>query len=300
MNSLSIWWLAIRPKTLSISVTPVLLGSALSWQATGAFSLLTFITILTSALCIQIGTNLYNDASDFEKGADTDERLGPQRAAQQGWLSAHQIKFGAFISFSIAFFSGIYLAWLGGIAIITLGLLSIVCGYAYTAGPKPIAYSPLGELFVLFFFGFAAVGGTYYLQNHTINSSVIIIASTLGSLAAAILLVNNYRDLDGDRKVNKLTLVHYIGRPVARKVYIALIIYPYCLLLALLTEYSWMVLLPALSLPMAYKLIHVFLNMEISPQLNQVLAKTAQLQLVYTLLLSLGLLIPALLTTSQA
>ena len=289
MNYLSIWWLAIRPKTLSISVTPVLLGSALAWQTHGVFTFLTFFLILISALCIQIGTNLYNDAADFEKGADTDERLGPQRATQQGWLTAQQIKFGAFVSFLIAFTAGIYLVWLGGTAIVILGLISILCGYAYTAGPKPIAYSPLGELFVMLFFGFAAVGGTYYLQTQTMNLSVIIIASTIGCLAAAILLVNNYRDLDGDRKVNKLTLIHYIGRSNARKVYVAMIAYPYLLLLILLPDYSWALLLPLLSLPLAIKLVRYFLQLKISAELNQVLAQTAQLQLIYTLLLSFGL-----------
>lgn len=300
MNRFSIWWLAIRPKTLSISVTPVLLGSALSWQNHGLFSFLTFFIILLSALGIQVGTNLYNDAADFEKGADTDERLGPQRAAQQGWLNAKQIKLGAFVSFSIAFISGIYLVWLGGAAIVVLGLLSIICGYAYTAGPKPIAYSPLGELFVMLFFGFAAVGGTYYLQSQTINPAVIIIASSIGSLAAAILLVNNYRDLDSDRKANKLTLVHYIERPIARNLYVFMVLYPYLLLLFILPYYSWVLLLPILSLPLAIMLILHFLKLKVSSQLNQVLAYTAQLQLAYAILLSLALWLSPLLTSNQA
>lgn len=258
MSTLSIWWLALRPKTLSISVTPVLLGSALAWQEQSVFSLLTFFVILLSALCIQIGTNLYNDAADFERGADTEKRLGPKRAAQQGWLNSRQIKVGALISFSLAFAAGIYLAWLGGLAIIILGLVSILCGYAYTAGPKPIAYSPLGEIFVLLFFGFAAVGGTYYLQTQTLNISVIIMASSIGCLAAAILLVNNYRDLDGDRKASKLTLVHYTERPMARILYSIMIIYPYVLLFVLVADYSWLILLPLLSLPMAIKLLQFF------------------------------------------
>ena len=290
LNILSIWWLAIRPKTLSISITPVLLGSALAWHNQGSFSLLTFLIILLSALCIQIGTNLYNDAADFEKGADREGRLGPRRAAQQGWLNAQQIKLGALISFSLAFIGGIYLAWLGGFSIVILGLLSILCGYGYTTGPKPIAYSPLGELFVLLFFGFAAVGGTYYLQTQTLHSSVMLIASTIGSLAAAILLVNNYRDLDGDRQANKLTLVHYIQRPKARILYTVMILYPYALLVFLLYDYSWLILLPLLSLPLAIKLIQFFLSLDISSELNQVLARTAQLQLIFTLLLSLALL----------
>ena len=291
MNTFSIWWLAIRPKTLSISITPVLLGSALAWHNQGTFSLLIFTIILLSALCIQIGTNLYNDAADFEKGADKEGRLGPDRATQQGWLNASQIKRGALFSFTTAFIAGIYLAWIGGISIIILGLLSIFCGYAYTAGSKPIAYSPLGELFVLLFFGFAAVGGTYYLQTNTLNSSVIFMASTLGCLASAILLINNYRDLEGDQSANKLTLVYYIGRGNARILYATLIIYPYMLLIFLIRDYSWQILLPLLSLPLAIKLIQYFISLGISRELNQVLAKTAQLQLIYSLLLSLALIL---------
>jgi len=294
LSLLSIWWLAIRPKTLSISITPVLLGSALAWHDQSSFSFLTFFLILIASLCIQIGTNLYNDAADFEKGADTAERLGPRRAAQQGWLDARQIKQGAFISFVIAFVAGIYLAWLGGIVIIILGLVSILCGYAYTAGPRPIAYSPLGEIFVLIFFGFAAVGGTYFLLSQTIEpmlfTFVLVLASSIGSMASAILLVNNYRDLDSDEKVNKLTLVHYTGRLAARVIYTAMIIYPYLLLLALVPVYSWFILTPLLSVPWAIKLIKLFLHLEISSELNRVLAITAQLQLIYTLLLSAGLL----------
>ncbi len=294
MNSFSIWWLAIRPKTLSISITPILLGSALAWHDQQIFSPLTFCIILLSALCIQIGTNLYNDAADFEKGADTPERLGPKRAAQQGWLSAKQIKTGALISFIIAFMAGIYLVWLGGIAIIILGLLSILCGYAYTAGPISIAYSPFGELFVLIFFGMCAVGGTYYLQTQNISSISLLIASGLGSIAAAILLVNNYRDLEGDEKVKKLTLVHYTGRPISRIIYSFMIIFPYLLLfsLPLLQEtYSWMILFPLLSIPLAIKVIQLLYTLEISSKLNIVLVKTAQLQVIYALLLSIGLII---------
>jgi len=290
VNTFSIWWQAIRPKTLSISITPVILGSALAWHDHSQFSWLSFIVILLSALCIQIGTNLYNDAADFEKGADTEERLGPKRAAQQGWLNALQLKQGAFAAFVIAFILGIYLVWIGGWAIVILGLTSILCGYAYTSGPKAIAYSPLGELFVLLFFGFAAVGGTYYLQTHTLTIMVFIVASSIGILAAAILLVNNYRDLEGDRKASKLTLVHYLERPKTRIVYTAMVLYPFFLLFFLVPVYSWLILLPLLCLPLAILLIKLFLSLAISAQLNKVLAQTAQLQLIYSLLFSLALI----------
>jgi len=286
MTSYSIWWLAVRPKTLSISVTPVLLGSALARHEQNNFSLVTFLVILLSAIAIQIGTNLYNDAADFEKGADTEHRLGPERAAQQGWLNSRQIKAGALMSFLLAFFFGIYLAWIGGWAIIILGLTAILCGYGYTAGLRPIAYSPLGELFVFLFFGLAAVGGTYYLQSQTLNPQVLLFASTIGCMAAAILLINNYRDLDSDRKAQKLTLVNYTGRPVARLIFAALLIYPYLLLPVWMNEFSWYILLPTLSLPLALKLIYSLFHMPVSSKLNRLLAQTAQLQLFYTVLLS--------------
>ena len=289
--SFTIWWLAIRPKTLSISLTPILLGSALSWQMQQSFSLLTFLAILLSALCIQIGTNLYNDAADFEKGADTPERLGPRRAAQQGWLNAKQIKTGAFVSFLLAFCTGIYLAMIGGLPIVILGLISIVCGYAYTAGPKPIAYSPLGEAFVLIFFGLAAVGGTFYLQTMSLNSEVLVHGSSLGTIAAAILLINNYRDLEGDRLAHKLTLVHFIDRPAARILYAAMVLYPYITLLLFFSQLSWAIFIPFISMPLAIWLIYCLYHWPVSSQLNQLLARTAQLQLIYTLLLSLVLVI---------
>jgi len=288
-----IWWLAIRPKTLSISVTPVLLGTALAWSVQAEISWLTFAIILFSVLSIQIGTNLYNDAADHEKGADTAERLGPERATQQGWLSAKQIKKAALVSFTCAFISGIYLAWLGGLPIIILGLISIVCGYAYTGGPKPIAYSPLGEVFVLLFFGLAAVGGTYYLYTFTLTPLVMLFATTIGSTAAAILLVNNYRDLDQDRKASKLTLVHYIGRHKATKLYHFLILYPYLILLIIIfltSSYSIFLLCPLLSLPLALRAMKLMDQLPISDRLNLLLQKTALLQLVYTLLLCSGLI----------
>lgn len=289
-----IWWLAIRPKTLSISVTPVLLGTALAWSDHAEVSSITFTVILFSVLAIQIGTNLYNDAADHEKGADTAERLGPQRATQQGWLSAKQIKNGALLSFVCAFISGIYLAWLGGLPIIILGLVSIACGYAYTGGPKPIAYSPLGEVFVMAFFGLAAVGGTYYLYTFSLTPMVMLFSTTIGSMAAAILLVNNYRDLDQDRKASKLTLVHYIGRHNTKKLYNFLILYPYLFLLIIVffnSNYNLLLLYPLLSLPLALKAIKLMGQLPISDRLNLLLQKTAQLQLFYTLLLCLGLII---------
>ncbi len=135
------WLLAIRPKTLGISLVPVLVGTSLAWSETGIFQRLPMLAALAGALLIQIGTNLHNDASDFERGADNAGRLGPSRAAAQGWFSPEQIKLAAAIAFAMAFLIGIYLARVGGLPIVLVGLVSLLAGYAYTGGPRPIAYS---------------------------------------------------------------------------------------------------------------------------------------------------------------
>ncbi len=291
MSTFTIWWLAIRPKTLWISFTPVLVGSALAWQSQQYISMLTTLAILSCTLCIQIATNLYNDAADFEKGADTYERLGPKRAAQQGWLTAKQIKSAAYSYFILAFFIGIYLVFLGGVIIIAIGLISIFAGYAYTGGPKPIAYSPFGELFVMIFFGVIAVTGTYYLHTQTLQWQVFYYAIAIGSMASAILLVNNYRDLDSDIKAQKFTLVHTIGRPKTRILFVALLIIPYIQIIIMSIFYSFWLLLPLISLPLALKRIQLFLSLNISSQLNTILAQTAQLQLIYSILLAMAFIL---------
>jgi len=161
---LKYWLLAARPKTLLVSLTPLLVGGTLAYVETGQFRLVIWLVCLLAAIGIQIGTNLHNDVSDYERGADTPERLGPERATAENWLTATAVRRGAFISFTVSFLLGIYLVWIGGWPIVLLGLTSIFAGYSYTGGPRPIAYTPLGELFVLLFFGLAAVAGTYYLQ----------------------------------------------------------------------------------------------------------------------------------------
>jgi len=293
-SQVSIWWHTIRPKTLSISVAPVITGNALAWHDQMHINWLVLLLTLLAALCIQIGTNLYNDAADFERGADNEQRLGPKRATQHGWLSASIIKQAALFSFSSAFIFGIYLAWVGGWPIILLGLSSIICGYAYTTGPKPIAYSASGELFVMLFFGVFAVAGSYYLQTDDITTVSLLSGTAIGSMAAAILLINNYRDLDSDRLANKLTLVHYMGREHARFFYAAMIIYPYILAILLtvtLNANEIAILLSLFSLPMAFRLIQLLFILPISVELNRLLAGTAQLQLLFSFLFSLGLLL---------
>ena len=164
MASFSIWLAAIRPKTLSLSLTPVIVGTALAYADTGSIAWLPGIGALLAAALIQAGTNLHNDVSDFESGTDTAERLGPLRATAQGWIEPGKVRAAYMFSFAMAFILGIYLVFVGGWPILALGLLSLAAAVAYSAGPYPISSYPVGELFVFVFFGLAAVAGSYYLQ----------------------------------------------------------------------------------------------------------------------------------------
>jgi 1,4-dihydroxy-2-naphthoate polyprenyltransferase len=243
---LSPWLLAIRPKTLALSLSPLLLGGALAQADSGALHWLPWLAALCTAMLIQIATNLHNDAGDFARGADTPQRLGPARAAAQGWLSVTALRRAAYGCFGMALLLGGYLAWIGGLPILLLGLAALASGYAYTGGPRPIAYSPLGELFVLVFFGVAAVGGTYYLQTLSLSLPVLAAGIAAGLPAAAVLLVNNYRDLEADHQAGRRTLAQRLGRPASRRLYAAMLLLP-LVLAPVFCPRPW-VLLPALPL----------------------------------------------------
>ena len=287
MKKSTAWFLACRPKTLPVSLSPVLVGSAIAWHDTGTLLWLPLLAAAFGAAFIQIGTNLFNDVGDFLRGTDTPERLGPKRAAAEGWLSVSTIKLGAWLAFALAFTCGIYLVWHGGWPIVAIGLASLAAGWSYTGGPKPIAYGPLGEIFVFLFFGLVAVGGSYYLQTLSLTPTVLIAAALVGTHAAAVITVNNYRDLDGDARSGKHTLAVHLGRPAIKQIYTAELLTPY-LLLTLLHPLGWPAVLPALSLPLALKLTHRFSSTSPGPVFNQILAATAGLQLFFALLLSLA------------
>jgi len=281
------WILAIRPKTLGISVSPVLVGSSLAWAELGSINWLLAVAALIAAILIQIGTNLHNDAADYERGTDTLDRVGPARATAQGWFTSAEVKRAAYICFGLAFVAGIYLSTVGGLPIVAIGLFSLVAGYAYTGGPRPIAYSASGELFVFLFFGLIAVMGSYYLQSLQLSLNAFYSACALGMLAAAVLLVNNYRDLETDRKAGKHTLVHYLGAANSRIVYGLLLLLPFLLPLLLngFDVWRW---LPLILLPLALLLLYNFMRELPGVAFNQYLAQTARLQLVFSILLCLG------------
>jgi 1,4-dihydroxy-2-naphthoate polyprenyltransferase len=287
--SLARWVLAARPKTLPLTLTPVIAGISLAIAETGAFAPLTALCTLLGAMAIQIGTNLYNDASDFERGTDGPDRLGPQRATAQGWFSARQVKTAAHLMFAFAFLLGVVLLVRGGWPILTIGLASLAAGYSYTGGPRPIAYGPFGEIYVLLFFGMAAVGGSYYLQTLTFDWPALWTGVALGLPAAAVLVVNNYRDLETDQAAGRRTLCHYLGRPRARFLYTALLIGPVPILTSAgLPGATWTLFA---AIPLAVMLIVRLFRGAIGEALNLQLARTALYQAALVLLLILGFLL---------
>ncbi|WPL17841.1 1,4-dihydroxy-2-naphthoate octaprenyltransferase [Thiorhodovibrio winogradskyi] len=281
------WISAARPRTLFLAVSPVVAGIALAWFESGQLAFWTALGTLVGATAIQIGTNLHNDAADFERGTDTPDRLGPPRASAQGWFTPAQVKGAAHLAFLVAFLVGLLLVVRGGWPILLLGLAAIVAGYAYTSGPRPIAYGPYGELFVLAFFGVAATAGSFYLQSLHLSASSLLLGLACGLPAAAVLLLNNYRDFDTDARAGRRTLNHLLGKARARVLYAGLLLG--CLPLFLLSAplaHSWPALL---ALPLAARLIRRLFQGAQGRALNALLGQTALYQVALVLLLSLGL-----------
>jgi 1,4-dihydroxy-2-naphthoate octaprenyltransferase len=289
--NLSRWVSAGRPRTLPLAAAPVLAGVALAGVETGRIDLPVAAATLMAAVAIQVGTNLHNDAADFERGADTEARVGPLRATAQGWFTAAQVKRAAHLAFLTAFLLGVFLCVRGGWPILLLGLASLAAGYAYTSGPRPIAYGPFGELFVLLFFGIAAVAGSHYLHTLAFSPTALALGVALGLPAAAVLLLNNYRDLETDRQAGRRTLCHYLGMRQARVLYAALLLAPFPLLSQLdLPGSPW----PALAaLPFAAWLIVRIFGGATGAELNPLLGATALFQAALALLLVAGFALPA-------
>lgn len=284
------WLLAIRPKTLSMAMVPVAMGAAIAHVESGSIAWLPLLAILMAALLIQVGTNLYNDAGDALRGADGPNRLGPQRAVASGWLSAHAVQRAAQFSFAVAVLIGIYLVLLGGWPILLLGVLSVAAGVGYTGGRTPIAYTFLGELFVFLFFGVAAVVGTVWILSAQWSGSALWSGSAVGLIAAAVLVVNNYRDMDTDEPVGKRTLAVHLGRNNTRHLYLLLLLLPFALLMEVIDPLQrpnilWSVL-PLL--PYALYLGWSIYRMPHGEQLNRLLLQTAQLQLLFGVLFVFG------------
>ncbi len=284
--------MAARPKTLSAAIVPIIATIGLV-QAKG-FQIQWWIVVfaLFSCFCIQIGTNFVNDAMDFKKGADTDMRLGPKRATQQGLLSFKQVMSIAAAFFIMAIMLGIPLVIHGGVPIFLIGIVSVLMGYAYTSGPYPLAYKGLGDLFVILFFGLVAVGGMYYLLTGTYDMSAFVLGFQIGFLSTILIAINNLRDIHGDVLVNKKTLAVRLGLAGGRIWICFLIVAPF------LTGYYWLFqkqfalyVAPILSLPLGILIMKKILRTEPSVAYNKFLAMSAAYGLLFSLLFYVGSLI---------
>lgn len=290
-STIGIWIAAIRPATLWAGAVPVIVAAALA-HASGVVVGLASVAALAGALLIQVGTNLVNDYADFKTGADGPDRLGPARAAAQGWLTPRALCIGAGIALSGAALCGVYIVYVGGWPLLVIGIASLVCAVAYTAGPFPLAYLGLGDLFVLLFFGLAAVCGTYFLEAGRVSEASVLVGLAVGGLATAILVVNNLRDRDTDARVGKRTLVVRFGARFARLEYTGLVVGAYGLVTA---AWAWTglgsgALLCWFTVPLAYSELKGVWTRD-GGELNVHLGGTARLELFFGLTLAGGLLL---------
>jgi 1,4-dihydroxy-2-naphthoate octaprenyltransferase len=281
----------MRPKTLPAAATGVIVGSALAWRD-GGFSFGPALAALAVALLLQIASNLANDVYDHERGADTTDRLGPVRVTQSGLLSRDQVKRGLKVALALALAIGIYLTFVRGVMVPVIGVAAIVAAVAYTGGPYPLGYHGLGELFVFLFFGLTAVVGTYWLQTATTSGLAWLMGTAVGAVITAIIVVNNLRDIEEDRVVDKRTIAVRIGVRATRFEYLALMALPYALLTIIVIVHALplVALLTWLSLPLALRATRrVFA--QTGRQLNAALAETGQTALVYGVLFAVGMVL---------
>jgi 1,4-dihydroxy-2-naphthoate octaprenyltransferase len=289
-----IWLMAARPRTLPAAIAPVLVGTAAAVQWVGHLPRVgAFLAALVGSIFIQIGTNLANDYSDAIRGADTADRLGPVRVTSAGLVTPQRVMRATWIAFAVAVACGIYLASVAGPVILLIGVVSIAAGVLYTGGPRPYGYAGLGEVFVFLFFGLVAVNGSYYVQVKKLEALPLGLSVAVGFLATAILVVNNVRDLETDRRAGKMTLAVRIGRANAVMLYRFLMLGAFAILpISLLAgEASALPLIGLLALPLAFGPMRAMTNRTDGPALNDALAATGAVLAVYSLLVSAGLLI---------
>jgi 1,4-dihydroxy-2-naphthoate polyprenyltransferase len=291
IRDLKPWLLAARPKTLPISFIPIMVGTLLAQGVAERIDWTTAVLALLFSIFIQIGTNLINDALDFKKGSDTSARLGPKRITQSGLLSFKQVLQGGFFCFALAILFGIPLILQGGIPLILILFLSVVCGYIYTGGPWPLAYHGLGEIFVFIFYGLISTSTVYYLQTGFIDTNSLIAGIQLGLLACVPIAINNLRDIASDTTANKKTLAVRFGKKLARIEIALFILVPY------LVSFYWydkgyplMALLPFLSLPIAIRNVRSIFQIEPSVQYNAFLGVSVLNMLLFGVSLVVGYL----------
>jgi 1,4-dihydroxy-2-naphthoate polyprenyltransferase len=287
-----IWLMAARLRTLPAAIAPVLVGTSLAGFE-HSFHALRFVAALVGAIFIQVGTNLSNDYSDARRGADAEDRLGPVRVTAGGLVPPSQVLVAIYVSFGLAVLAGIYLIVVAGWLLLAIGAASILAGVLYTGGPRPYGYAGLGELFVFLFFGVVAVAGSYFVQVRHLQWEAFALSVPVGLLAAAILIVNNVRDIDSDRRAGKRTLAVKLGRERTRRMFQATVYaaYPLALVTWVFGPLRLWVALCWLTLPLAVTLASIVRTKADGPSLNGALARSGMLQLCFCTLLSAGLLL---------
>ena len=280
----SVWLLGMRPRTLTMAAVPIVVGAALAWAGGAQPDWLTFIVTLTCAVLIQIGTNLFNDANDGERGADGPDRIGPLRITGSGLAKPQQVRRAAIACFVGALATGVYLVVVGGIPILLIGLASLLAGYAYSSGPRPLSHGPYGEVYVIVFFGLIALAGSHYLQSGKYpDATVVLTGIAVGCYAAAVLLVNNLRDTEADLRAGRKTLAARLGVSGSRSLYGLLVLAPFPMLAGAPGAQS--IGLVWLGLPVCLWLALRFTHMPVGPGMNAQLGRTALAQVLLGTLL---------------
>lgn len=284
--------MASRPKTLPAAVGPVVVGTAFAVHFQ-QFQVFPALAAVIGAILLQIAANLANDYFDYIKGYDTTERIGPTRVAASGLLDIKELRNGLIAVILLSMLIGLYLIWIGGWPILLIGIFSIIFAVAYSGGPVPLASNGLGDIFVFIFFGLIAVNGTYYVQSGSIANEVVMGSIPVGLLITAILVVNNYRDIDTDSKTGKFTLAVFLGHQLTRIYYVILLVISYLIPIYLFItgDYSFFILLPLLSLIITVNNTKILFDDIDGDKLNQALAGTAQLSLIFSLLFAIGIVI---------
>jgi 1,4-dihydroxy-2-naphthoate polyprenyltransferase len=288
-TKLQSWILAGRPKTLLAALVPVMVGSAVAFNE-GKLVIIYSVVALICSVLIQVGTNYANDLYDFIKGADNEKRKGPRRVLASGLISVKEMRLGIIFTFGLAFLLGMYLVYEGGIVIFIIGVLSILAGLAYTAGPYPLAYNGLGDIFVFMFFGIVGTVGTYYLHTKELTLVSFIASVPVGALITNILVVNNYRDIEEDKAAGKFTLAVKFGKTFTRYQFISLTAVSFFIpaILFIFFNYSILIFLPYFTFPAAYKIIVMLYKLD-GMELNKTLELTAKLSALFGILFSIGL-----------
>lgn len=291
-SKLRIWLSASRPQTLAASIVPIMVGASLAWSHY-AFRIDTTVVALICALLIQIGTNFANDYYDFVKGADTDERIGFERATALGHVSPKSMLNATIATMALAFLVGLYLVWVGGWIILLIGILSLLFGVLYTGGPYPLGYNGLGDVFVFIFFGMIAVTGTYYVNALEWSITSLIASLPVGALCVNILVVNNLRDIHQDKVSGKRTLGVLFGEKMLKMEYLGLLFLAFLVPVIFYHFYGYgiSIMLPYLSLPLGWRLIKQVYYHNDKRDLNKTLERTAQFMILFGILFSAGIIL---------